>query len=224
MYYFRVMLLSYTEENYLKSIYHLGEGSLHEQTSTNSIAEYMLIKPATVTSMLKRLRAKQLISYERYGKVSLTKIGNERALQVIRKHRLWEVFLVEKLNFRWDEVHEVAEQLEHIQSDKLIDKLDTFLKFPTHDPHGDPIPDTKGKVSSISKRTLADAEVGRTFMVAAVKDSSSEFLQYLMQLHITLSTPIKVIKKIEFDNSIQIVVNKKEITVSEKFAQHILIC
>ncbi len=217
------MILSYTEENYLKSIYHLGNNSSHEQTSTNSIAEFLLIKPATVTSMLKKLKVKHLISYERYGKVSLTKKGNEIALQIIRKHRLWEVFLVDKLNFKWDEVHEVAEQLEHIQSEKLINKLDAFLEFPTHDPHGDPIPDTKGKVVSISKTTLAEATVGSTYKVVAVKDSSSEFLNYLMQLHITLSTSIKVIRKIEFDHSMQIQVNKKEINVSEKFASNILI-
>lgn len=217
------MILSNTEENYLKSIYHLGNSSLHEQTSTNSIAESLLIKPATVTSMLKKLREKKLISYERYGKVSLTQKGNELALQIVRKHRLWEVFLVEKLNFKWNEVHEVAEQLEHIQSEKLINKLDAFLEFPTHDPHGDPIPDTQGKVVSISKTTLAEATMGATYKVVAVKDSSSDFLHYLMQLHITLSTTIKVIRKIEFDHSMQIVVNKKELNVSEKFASNIII-
>ncbi|HOZ50960.1 MAG TPA: metal-dependent transcriptional regulator [Chitinophagaceae bacterium] len=217
------MELTYTEENYIKSIYHLGCESSSQETSTNTIAEYLLIKPATVTSMLKRLREKEVITYQRYGKVQLTKVGTDIALQIIRKHRLWEVFLVEKLSFKWDEVHEVAEQLEHIQSEKLINKLEAFLEFPTHDPHGDPIPDIKGKVKNISKITLSQANIGKVYQVVAVKDSSSEFLHYLMQLHITLATPIKIIKKIEFDNSLNILVNKKEINVSEKFANNIFI-
>ena len=217
------MILSYTEENYLKSIYHLGKQNLHETTSTNSIAEYLNIKPATVTSMLKKLRVKDLISYEKYGKVSLTKQGIDKALQIIRKHRLWEVFLVEKLFFKWDEVHEVAEQLEHIQSDKLINKLDAYLAFPSFDPHGDPIPNTNGHIKAISKTTLFEGEVGKLYKVVAVKDSSSEFLQYLMDLKITLASSIKVINKIRFDNSIQIMIHNKEINISEMFAKRIII-
>lgn len=217
------MTLSYTEENYLKSIYHLGSETLNVNTSTNSIAEYLTIKPATVTSMLKKLRDKKLISYERYGKVALTKKGNELALNIIRKHRLWEVFLVEKLHFPWDEVHEVAEQLEHIQSEKLIDKLDAFLNFPDHDPHGDPIPDIHGRIKVLSKTTLSEAETGKTYTVVAVKDSSSEFLNYLKQLNISLSTSVRVVQTIAFDRSMVISVNKKEITVSEKFASNLLI-
>lgn len=217
------MTLSYTEENYLKSIYHLGSETEYENTSTNSIAEYLTIKPATVTSMLKKLREKNLISYERYGKVSLTKKGNEQALKIIRKHRLWEVFLVEKLHFQWDEVHEVAEQLEHIRSEKLTDKLDAFLQFPDYDPHGDPIPDTRGRIKVRSKTTLAEALPGKTYSVVAVKDSSSEFLNYLKQLNIALSTAVSVIQIIEFDRSMIISVDGKERTVSEKFASNLLI-
>lgn len=217
------MTLSYTEENYLKSIYHLGSETMHVNTSTNSIAEYLTIKPATVTSMLKKLREKKLISYERYGKVSLTKKGNELALKIIRKHRLWEVFLVEKLHFQWDEVHEVAEQLEHIQSEKLTDKLDAFLNFPDYDPHGDPIPDTQGRIKVISNTTLSEAETGKTYTIVAVKDSSSEFLNYLKQLNISLSTSVRVVQTIAFDRSMVISVHKKEFTVSEKFASNLLI-
>lgn len=217
------MTLSYTEENYLKSIYHLGSETLHVNTSTNSIAEYLSIKPATVTAMLKKLREKKLISYERYGKVSLTKKGNELALHIIRKHRLWEVFLVEKLHFQWDEVHEVAEQLEHIRSEKLTDKLDAFLQFPDYDPHGDPIPDIKGRIKVLSKMTLAEAVCGKTYTVVAVKDSSRDFLNYLKQLQITLSTPVRVVQIIEFDRSMVIAVKGKELTVSEKFASNLLI-
>ncbi len=218
------MQLSYTEENYLKSIYHLCLLNLHQVTATNSIADHLDIKPATVTSMLKKLRDKEIISYERYGKVSLTSKGNEMAMQIVRKHRLWEVFLVEKLNFTWDEVHAIAEQLEHIQSSKLIDQLDAFLNFPEFDPHGDPIPNVRGEIKNISTKTLAEASIGKEYTVMAVDDSSSEFLQYLMQLHITLSTKIKVLDRYEFDQSLLILINeKKEMTVSEKFSKNLII-
>lgn len=217
------MTLSYTEENYLKSIYHLGNNSSREETSTNSIADFLNIKPATVTAMLKRLREKELISYERYGKVKLTGFGTNLALQIIRKHRLWEVFLVDKLNFKWDEVHEVAEQLEHIQSEKLINKLELFLDYPAYDPHGDPIPDNNGIIQQIPRITLSKAAEGKSYKVIAVNDSSSEFLNYLMQLQITLSSTVKVIKRIEFDQSLEINVNEKDITISEKIANNIFI-
>jgi DtxR family transcriptional regulator, Mn-dependent transcriptional regulator len=216
-------MLSYTEENYIKSIYHLGRQNVLQETSTNSIAEYLTIKPATVTSMLKRLREKKLIDYQRYGKVTLTTEGIRQALQIIRKHRLWEVFLVDKLHFTWDEVHEVAEQLEHIQSEKLITKLDAFLEFPTHDPHGDPIPDTSGMFQVVSQTSLAEAAIGAPCHVVAVKDSSNEFLQYLMQLQITLQTQIKVLQRYDFDRSLQIAIGQRILTVSEQVAKNILI-
>lgn len=223
MYYFRDVLLTYTEENYLKSIYHLSTKNSLGETSTNGIAEFLTIKPATVTSMLKKLREKDLILYERYGKVTLTQQGNSLALQIIRKHRLWEVFLVDKLQFEWDEVHEVAEQLEHIRSQKLIDKLDDFLNHPSHDPHGDPIPNNDGFLKNVKRISLTEANLGKTYQVIAVNDSSSDLLQYLLQLRITLSTSITVVRKIEFDQSLQIIVHNQEINVSEKFAQHIFI-
>lgn len=217
-------VLTFTEENYLKAIYHLEISSEKNETSTNTIAEHLAIKPATVTAMLKKLNDKKYISYQKYGKVSLSKTGKNIALQIVRKHRLWEVFLVDKLDFTWDEIHEIAEQLEHIQSAKLIDKLDEFLKFPAFDPHGDPIPNTKGIIHEQVRKTLSEAKLGVVYKVIAVKDTSSEFLQYLMQLHITLSTKIKVISKFEFDNSLLILINnKREITISEKFSQHIII-
>jgi DtxR family Mn-dependent transcriptional regulator len=173
---------------------------------------------------LKKLRDKKIISYERYGKVSLTKKGKDQALSIVRKHRLWEVFLVEKLNFTWDEIHEIAEQLEHIHSVKLINQLDAFLNYPEFDPHGDPIPNMNGELKSISKLTLAEAVIGKEYKVVAVSDSSSDFLQYLMQLQITLSTSLKVLNRYEFDNSLHILINgKKEITVSSKFSQHLII-
>jgi DtxR family Mn-dependent transcriptional regulator len=217
-------MLTFTEENYLKAIYHLEISSEKKETSTNTIADHLAIKPATVTAMLKKLNHKKYVSYQKYGKVSLSKTGLEIALQIVRKHRLWEVFLVDKLDFTWDEVHEIAEQLEHIQSAKLIDRLDKYLKFPAIDPHGDPIPNTKGVINKQTKTSLCDAKIGKMYKVMAVKDSSSEFLQYLMQLHITLATKIKVLSKIEFDNSLIIEINgKKEIVISEKFSQNIII-
>jgi DtxR family Mn-dependent transcriptional regulator len=217
-------MLTFTEENYLKTIYHLEVSSEKKETSTNIIAEQLAIKPATVTSMLKKLSDKKYISYQKYGKVSLTKTGKDIALQIVRKHRLWEYFLVDKLDFTWDEVHEIAEQLEHIQSSKLIDRLDQFLNFPQVDPHGDPIPNTKGVINKQIRTTLSEAEIGKTYSVVAVKDSSADFLQYLMKLQITLSTRIVVISKIEFDNSLAILINgKKEMIVSEKISQSILI-
>lgn len=218
------MSLSFTEENYIKCIYHLSNQSDIGSTSTNTIAEDLNIKPATVTSMLKKLRDKKIISYERYGKIQLSKKGNAIAIEIIRKHRLWEVFLVNKLDFTWDEVHEIAEQLEHIQSKKLIDKLDEFLEFPEYDPHGDPIPNNEGKIKPKSKSYLSEAKVGGSYRIVAVNDSSSEFLQYLMQLQITLSTIVKVLERIQFDNSLLITLNKqKEFVISEKIAQNLII-
>lgn len=217
-------MLTHTEENYLKAIYHLEISSEKKETSTNTIAENLAIKPATVTAMLKKLNDKKYISYQKYGKVSLSKTGKNIALQIIRKHRLWEVFLVDKLGFTWDEVHEIAEQLEHIRSSKLTDKLDEYLNFPAFDPHGDPIPNTKGVIKNQLRTTLSEAKPGKTYKVIAVKDTSSDFLQYLMQLQITLSTKIKIISKIDFDNSLIILINnKKEILISEKFSQNIII-
>jgi len=218
------MQLSYIEENYMKAIYHLGMTNGTQTSSTNVIADHLGNKPATVTSMLKKLREKNMVMYERYGKVSLTEQGRERALQVVRKHRLWEVFLVNKLNFTWDEVHEVAEQLEHIHSQKLINELDAFLNFPEFDPHGDPIPNRDGQIKSVKTIPLADAQVGPEYRVAAVDDTSSEFLQYLMQLEITLNTLIQVLSRFDFDQSMLLRINGiREITVSEKFTHHLLL-
>ncbi len=217
-------MLTFTEENYLKAIYHLEMSSDQQLTSTNAIAEHLTIKPATVTSMLKKLNEKKYVVYQKYGKVNLTAKGKQIALQVVRKHRLWEVFLVEKLDFTWDEVHEVAEQLEHIQSAKLIDRLDQYLKFPSYDPHGDPIPNTKGIINTQTRLSLSKARIGKVYKVVAVKDTSSDFLQYLMHLQITLSTKLKVLSKIAFDQSLVISVdNAREITLSEKFSQNIII-
>ncbi|HMG16278.1 MAG TPA: metal-dependent transcriptional regulator, partial [Saprospiraceae bacterium] len=165
------MHLSIVEENYLKAIYKILEFST-EPVSTNALAERLEIKAATATDMLKRLSEKELINYIKYQGVTLTDLGQQKALYIIRKHRLWEMFLVEKLSFSWDEVHEVAEQLEHINSSKLIDELDRLLEYPTVDPHGDPIPSAEGTIAPPNRTSLSQFEPGSLIKVSGVKDHS----------------------------------------------------
>ncbi len=156
-------MLSFTEENYLKALLHLTfEDIQKHEIGTNDLAGYLDVKPATATDMLKKLKLKQLIDYEKYGKITLTNDGKKNAIQILRKHRLWETFLCDKLQFSWDEVHEVAEQLEHIQSQKLVDKLEEFFDYPQFDPHGDAIPNAKGELKIPYKKTLADIDEGKT--------------------------------------------------------------
>jgi DtxR family Mn-dependent transcriptional regulator len=216
-------MLSFTEENYLKAILKFTMESGKTNAGTNELASHLDVKPATVTDMLKKLRDKKLVDYEKYGKVSLTKSGKKHATDVLRKHRLWETFLYEKLEFTWDEVHEVAEQLEHIQSGKLIEKLDKFLGHPAFDPHGDPIPNSKGEFSVEYKKVLADVAVGKSCKMVAVKDSTTPFLQYVMKVGLGLSSKIKVLALQEYDHSITIEVNGTEHTVSQKFAENIYV-
>lgn len=217
------MILSLTEENYIKIIYTLIAHNEEKGASTNDIAELSQTKPSSVTDMLKKLSEKQLISYEKYKSVSLTAEGSLQALRIIRKHRLWEVFLHETLQFSWDKVHEVAEQLEHIQSTELIEKLDAFLGFPGFDPHGDPIPNAKGDFRVQKKIFLAKVKAGKTCKIVAVKDSSSTFLQYLQKLNIGIGTRIKVLEKMDFDESILIQTPDQQITVSKKFADNLYV-
>jgi DtxR family Mn-dependent transcriptional regulator len=217
-------MLSVTEENYLKAIYHLcSEKSGKPEAGTNELAHYMGLKPATVNDMLKRLAEKSLINHKKYSKITLSQKGNKLATLLIRKHRLWETFLFEKLEFSWDEVHEVAEQLEHIHSEKLIHQLDKFLNFPNYDPHGDPIPDSKGKIPVMPTTHLTDLKAGTSGMVVAVKDTTVEFLHYLAKLKIGIGTRIRFIEVIPFDNSLIIEINKKKITVSEKLSKNIIV-
>ncbi|MGQ3086289.1 metal-dependent transcriptional regulator, partial [Flavobacterium sp.] len=181
--------MTYSEENYLKVIYHLSTTS-GKGISTNAIANVMESKPSSVTDMVQKLADKELVNYKKYQGVELTDKGRFTALMIVRKHRLWEVFLVEKLNFSWDEVHDVAEQLEHIKSEKLTDKLDEFLDFPTEDPHGDPIPDRNGKIAKVDKKLLSEMVVGKKVICVGVKDSSPPFLQYLDKQQIALGSSI----------------------------------
>ena len=216
------MDVSYAEENYLKAIYRLSTNG--NVVNTNALAEELATKPASVSDMLKKLSAKNLIHYEKYRGVSLTPVGRKVALWIVRKHRLWEVFLVEKLSFSWDEVHEVAEQLEHIQSKRLIDQLDAFLGHPKTDPHGEPIPDREGNVANTSSQLLRDAPNQVPLRVVSVNDSSSELLQYLDKIGISIGSRLKVLSKIAYDESMELEVGAGERrSVSKQITENIYV-
>lgn len=215
-------MITLSEENYIKAIYQLGKyGS--EMVNTNAIAEALNTKASSVTDMIKKLSEKDYVNYIKYQGVDLTEKGKYVAVNIVRKHRLWEVFLVEKLNFTWDEVHEVAEHLEHIKSEKLINELDAFLDYPTHDPHGDPIPDKDGNFNTIKKITLSQAIVGDTYTCVGVQDTSSKFLRYLDNNNISLGARVNVLYKEPFDDSIKIEIENSQITVSHNVAKNLFL-
>ena len=216
-------MLSYTEENYLKALFKISLDSEMNGVGTNELATTLAVKPATANDMLKKLKEKELVDYKKYGKITLTKKKKKKAIDVLRKHRLWETFLFEKLAFSWDEVHEVAEQLEHIQSEKLVDKLDEFLEYPEFDPHGDPIPTKKGEFKVQFKKTLSDVAVRSSCKMVAVKDNSSSFLQYVANVGLGINNEITVLSKQEYDAIIVIEVNGVQSSVSQKFAENILV-
>lgn len=216
-------MLSYTEENYLKALLKITFDSGIEEVGTNELAAALTVKPATVNDMLKKLKEKELVDYEKYGKITLTVEGKKNAIDIIRKHRLWETFLYEKLEFSWDEVHEVAEQLEHIQSQKLVDKLDKFLNYPGFDPHGDPIPNGKGELKVQFKKTLSDVAVGNSCKMVAVKDNSTAFLQYVVKVGLGINDEIIVVSKQEYDAITVIDVNGVKSSISQKFAENIFV-
>ncbi len=215
---------SHTEENYLKTIYKLAEAEPGQDVSTNRIAAALTTRAASVTDMLRRLAEKELLRYEKYRGVQLTDEGRRLALLTVRKHRLWEVFLVQQLGFNWDEVHEVAEELEHVQSPLLMRRLDEFLNFPTFDPHGDPIPAEDGAVRRPAHRLLADLAVGEQGTLAAVKDTSAPFLQYLDKVGLCLGAPLKVLDKVAFDNSLELRVNRdRTVLISAEVGRNLFI-
>jgi len=214
--------MTFSEENYLKTIYHLTT-LLDSEISTNAIAEKMETKASSVTDMLKKLSEKNLVNYKKYQGVSLTDKGLHSAKMIVRKHRLWEVFLVDKLDFAWDEVHDIAEQLEHIKSEKLINKLDEFLNFPTEDPHGDPIPNAEGMIVKVEKQLLSELTEKQAGVCVGVKDTSSEFLQYLDKQEIALGSKIEVVSKESFDLSLKIKVGNKELMISNKIAANLFV-
>ena len=214
--------MTISEENYLKVIYHLSQVS-PKGVNTNAIAGMLETKASSVTDMMKKLSEKELVIYKKYQGVTLTEEGFLSAKMIVRKHRLWEVFLVEKLGFAWDEVHEIAEELEHIKSEVLINKLDFFLGFPEYDPHGDPIPNEDGVIKKVNKMLLSEAKIDQLYVCVGVKDSSSEFLKYLDKQKIALGTSIKVKDKEVFDNTLTVELNNQKISISHKIATNIFV-
>lgn len=217
-------MLSFTEENYLKALVQLTifEDGV-EDVGVNRLAEYLGVKPATVSDMVRKLKQKDLVNYERYGKVSLTEAGRFSGMMVIRRHRLWETFLQQKLDFSWDEVHELAEDLEHIHSKKLIDRLDSFLGHPEFDPHGDAIPNQEGEILIPFRRTLNDGENGKQYKIIAVKDNTSEFLKYLDKLDISINDEVTIVHKEEFDDLSTIRIKGHERVLSPKVTENLFV-
>lgn len=212
-----------SEENYLKAIWKLV-GQSAGPVSTNAIAFAVNTRAASVTDMLKKLSERKMIAYTPYRGVTLTTKGRRVATEIVRKHRLWEVFLVEKLHFGWDEVHEIAEQLEHIHSEALTERLDEFLRFPKADPHGDPIPDKAGKLPSAPNYSLATMRTGKNAIMTGVADHSTSFLQFLDKNNIRLGDTIRVKDKTEYDQSMTVVINaKKTIHLSHEVSRNMLV-
>lgn len=209
------------EENYLKTIYHLSHQA--DNVSTNQIAAALSTKAASVTDMLKKLADKQLINYTPYQGVSLTGAGQKIALLIIRKHRLWEYFLVEKLNFKWDQVHDMAEEMEHISSEELIDRLDQFMGYPKYDPHGDPIPDCEGNFKIHEFKPISAIALNGGGVISGVRDHSSEFLQYLDKQQLIIGKKIKVMEIIAYDHSMILQVGNNKIHISREVANNLLI-
>ncbi|MCK0130495.1 metal-dependent transcriptional regulator [Flavobacteriaceae bacterium F08102] len=215
-------MLSPTEENYIKTIYALEIGA-KKRVSTNLIAEQLETKASSVTDMIKRLAEKDLLVYEKYRGVKLSPNGKKMAARIVRKHRLWECFLVDKLHFSWDEVHDIAEQLEHIQSEKLTEKLASFLDYPSVDPHGDPIPDKFGNIIEVKQIPLATLEEKEESVLLGLKDSSDDFLKYLNKKNISLGKKIKVISIEPFDRSMEIELNNQLLSITEAVAKNLLV-
>jgi DtxR family Mn-dependent transcriptional regulator len=216
------MKYSASKENHLKAIFHLQ----HEQgiVTTNALAAALQTRPASVTDMLKKLKEQKLLIYQRYKGFRLNNEGKKAALQVIRKHRLWEYFLVKKLQFGWDEVHEIAEELEHISSKKLIDRLDAFLGFPDTDPHGDPIPDSQGRFLQRRQISLSELPLNKVVQVSAIASQTTEMLELLQHKNIRLGTRLEVRKKFPFDNSLEIKIrNRPPVTLSAQVAKNVFV-
>lgn len=212
---------SQSEEDYLKALYHLEMD--FDSISTNSIADFLDMKPSSVTDMLKKLAEKKFINYQKYKGTSLTKKGKLIALSIIRKHRLWETFLVEKLGFGWDQVHTIAEQLEHIKSDELIENLDNFLGNPKYDPHGDPIPSKDGNIEKMNQKLLVELKPSQKGIITGFKKGTASLLNYLDKEKVKLGDSIRVIEILEFDGTYIVEINERKLTFSEKICQNLLL-
>lgn len=213
---------STSEENYLKAIFKITFQK--KAASTNEIAEILEAKASSVTDMVKKLSKKGLINYKKYYGVTLTEKGKSTAILIIRKHRLWETFLHDKLNFTWDEVHNMAEELEHVSSNELVNRLEILLGYPKHDPHGDPIPDKNGNLTPLNNLFISDLKLGEKAIITGIKDSSSEFLQYLEKTKLVLGAKVEIIDKISFDNSVSVMVeDSKTLNISHHISSNIYI-
>ena len=210
-----------SEENYLKAIFHLQEKE--GTVTTNALAEKLQTKPASVTDMMKKLNSKRLLHYKPYYGFSLSTEGKRIALFIIRRHRLWEYFLSEKLKFDWNEVHLLAEELEHVSSKQLIDRLDKYLGYPPFDPHGDPIPDNKGKIKSMNKVSVLELPFNQAAQVRQVTNQSKEMLEILEHKNITIGTKLEVKKHFHFDHSVEVKIRNTTVTISEQLAKNILV-
>ncbi len=216
------MDLTIAEENYLKAILRLSSQS-DKPVNTNAIAEQLHTSAASVTDMVKRLSGKKLVVYQRYNGVRLTALGNTIATVLIRKHRLWESFLVHTLGMTWDEVHDIAEELEHIHSNLLIDRLDDFLGFPKFDPHGEPIPNAQGKYTLRAQTPLSEIQPGQSGMVVAVKNSGNELLKHLNEKGISIGKPFTVMSREDYDQSMHLMMDQKDVSLSGEVAQQLLV-
>ena len=215
-------MITRSEENYLKTIFSVFMQT-QNNVSTNEIAKLLDTSPASVTEMVKKLQDKELVIYEKYNGVRLSKDGEAKAISIIRKHRLWETFLVKKLGFSWSEVHDVAEQLEHIKSEKLINKLDHLLNYPKVDPHGEPIPSKKGVFKFQERISIFEMDINEKGIIMGVSLDNKDFLDYLTKLKISIGTKIKVIEQIKFDQSMKIEFDSKIEHISKEIAENILI-
>ncbi len=215
--------LTKSEEDYLKALFQLLIEDQASKVGNNQLAEYLTVSPASANNMIKKLKAKEYVISEKYGKLDLTDEGKSIAVRLIRKHRLWETFLCNYLNFTWDEVHEVAEQLEHIKSSKLINELDRFMDYPERDPHGEVIPNAKGEYSIQPKITLSSLPEKSVCQLVSVNDGSVTFLKYVSEIGLALSSEIEILEVREFDKSIRIQFNEKIETVSKKFADNVFV-
>ncbi len=215
------MNFTISEENYLKAIFHLQQDD--RVVSTNDLAEHFHTSAASVTEMMKKLSGKNLLHYKPYYGFSLSTEGKKVALFIVRRHRLWEYFLSEKLKFDWSEIHPIAEELEHISSKKLIDRLEAFLGFPQYDPHGDPIPDKKGKIKNINKTCLIHLPVNQPAEVMQVTHPTLDMLELLHHKQIAIGSRIEVKKVFDFDQSLELKIKKTTLTMSHLLAKNIYV-
>ena len=212
----------FSEENYLKTLYKLADKK-DRKVNNIALSKALELNPATVLEMVRKMVERKLVEVLPDKTIRLTEKGSKKALQIIRKHRLWEVFLVEKLKYKWNEVHDLAEQLEHIDSDDLVKRLEAFLEYPSMDPHGDPIPDENGKLKKIKTQPLTDSMIRKKVTIVSLGNSSNEFLKYMDKVGLTIGNTIQISEIEDFDKSITVLHKKNSITLSNEAASNILV-